>query len=78
MSSRTFGSKGVLAYIMQENSDIPDDRDDPLTVNSNYGASGSMLEELINRLPHAGPIFLHDNKTVFTMMSKAFSGTIKS
>ena len=34
-----------------------------------------MLEELINRLPHPGPIFRDDNKTVFMMISKAVAGT---
>ena len=34
-----------------------------------------MLEELINSLPRAGPIFRYDNKTVFVMISKAVDGT---
>ena len=34
-----------------------------------------MLEELINRLPHAGPIFCDDNKTVFMMITNTISGT---
>ena len=34
-----------------------------------------MLYELINRLPHAGPIFCDENKTVFVMIAKAVAGT---
>ena len=34
-----------------------------------------MLEELINRLPHAGPILRNDNKSFFMMISKAINGT---
>ena len=42
-----------------------------------------MLEELVDHLPSAGPIFCDDNKTVFVMIPKAAAGesvefTIKS
>ena len=37
--SRTFKSKGALVYIVQNNSQVPDVRDDLLTANANYGAS---------------------------------------
>ena len=73
--SRTFGSKGPLIYIVQENAKVPGVGDDTLTVNTHYGASGSMLEELINRLPNAGPIFRDDNETFFIMIFKALAGT---
>ena len=33
------------------------------------------MEELINCLPHYGPIFLDDNKTVFVVIAKAVAGT---
>ena len=55
---RTLGSKFPLVYIVRDNYDIPDVRYYPLKANAHYGASGSMLEELINCLPHAGPIFV--------------------
>ena len=64
-----------MVYIVRENGDVPNVGDDPLTANAHYGVSGSMLEELINRLPHAGPIFRDNNKTVFVMISKAVAGT---
>jgi hypothetical protein len=73
--SCTFGSKGPLIYVLRENADVPSEDDDPLDLNSHYGQSGSMIEELIKRLPHSGPIFKDDNKTVFMMISKAVAGT---
>jgi len=73
--SRTFGSKGPLIYVLRENVDVPTEIDDPLDANCHYGQSGSMIEELILRLPHSGPIFKDDNKTVFLMISKAVAGT---
>ena len=72
---RPFGSKGTLVYIAQENSDFPDAISDPLMANEHYYASGSMLEELNNRLPHEVSIFRDDNKNVFIMIVKAVSGT---
>ena len=36
---RIFGSKGPLIYIVRENSDGPDVRDDTLTENAHNGAS---------------------------------------
>jgi hypothetical protein len=67
--SRTFGSnKGPLIYVLRDNVDVPTEVDDPLDPNCHYGQSGSMIEELILRLPHSGPIFKDDNKTVFLIL----------
>ena len=73
--SRTFGPRGPLIYVLRENPAVPAEIDDPLDANAHYGQSGSMLEELITRLPHSGPIFKDDNKTVFMLISKAVAGT---
>ena len=73
--SRTFGSKGPLIYVLREDAAVPSVADDPLEAGAHYGASGSLLEELIKRLPHTGSIFKDDNKTVFMMISKAVAGT---
>ena len=64
-----------MIYIVRENHDVSNVRDDHLTANAQYGASLSMLEELNNRVPHADPIFCDDNKTVFMMISKSVAGT---
>ncbi len=73
--SRTFGSKGPLIYVLRETAAVPSEADDPLEAGCHYGASGSMLEELVKRLPHTGPIYQDDNKTVFMMISTAVAGT---
>ena len=72
---RTLGSKFPLVYIVRDNYDIPDVRYYPLTENAHYGASGSTLRELIDRLHHSGIIFRDDNKNVFIMISKDVAGT---
>ena len=41
---RTSGSKVTLVYIVQENAEVTNVGDYPLTVNANYGASWSILE----------------------------------
>ena len=56
--SRTFRRKGPLVYIFQDNFDVPGIIDYPLTENAHYGESGYVLGELINPLPHVGPIFV--------------------
>ena len=73
--SRTFGSKGPLLYVIREAAEVPPEADDPLDADSHFGSSGSLLEELITRLPHNGPIFRDDNKTVFMMIATAVAGT---
>ena len=73
--SRTFGSKGPLIYVLREDAAVPSEVDDPLQARAHYGSSGSLMEELIKRLPHTGSIYKEDNKTVFMMISKAVTGT---
>ena len=55
----TFRRKEPLVYIVQYNANIPDVEDDPLTANAHCVASRFTLEELINHLPHVGPIFVY-------------------
>ena len=73
--SRTFGSRGPLAYVLRENNAVPTEADDPLHANSYFGASGSLLDELIARLPHTGAIYKSDNATVYMAIEKAARGT---
>ena len=78
---RTYGSKGPLSYVLRDDAAVPDEAIDPLLVNdtgnviSYYGNSGSLLQELVNRLPHEGPIFQNDNSTVFGKIEEAARGT---
>lgn len=81
--SCTFGGKGPLLYIIHEEAAVPTEDVDPLLPNCHFGVSGSLLKELIKCLPHSGPIYQDDNKTVFMMISTAVTGisvesTIKS
>ena len=71
----TYGSRGPLGYVLRDDVAVPAEADDPLDVNSYHGASGSLLEELIARLPHYGPIYKNDNSTVFSKIEEAVRGT---
>ena len=80
--SRTYGSKGPLVYVLRDDVTVPSEVDDPLqtdpttnVVNSYFGKSGCLSEELIARLPHQGPIYKHDNATVFLKIEKASRST---
>ena len=55
---------------------IPTEADDHLREDCHYSeAPGSILEELVRRLPPTGPTYRDDNKTVFMVISKAVAGT---
>lgn len=71
----TYGSRGPLGYVLRDDVAVPAEAEDPLDVNSYHGASGSLLEELIARLPHNGPIYKNDNSTVFSKIEEAVRGT---
>ena len=73
--SRTFGAKGPLRYVLREHSEIPAEDVDPLDVNAHYGSSGNLIDELVSRLPHTGPIYRNDNKSVFLKLDEAARGT---
>ena len=73
--SRTFGVKGPLAYVLRTDVAVPDQATDPLPQNSYFGASGSLVQELINRLPHGDALYRSDNKTVYMHIEKACRGT---
>ena len=79
---KMYGAHGPLAYILREDEAVPSEVDDPLgtddttnQINSHFGASGSLHNELIARLPHTGAIFKHDNSTVFSLIEKAARNT---
>lgn len=73
--SRTYGSRGPLAYVLRDEVAVADETADPLQAQAYYGASGSLLDELTARLPHIGPIYKSDNATVYMMIEKAVRGT---
>ena len=73
--SRTYGSKGPLSYVLRPNSTVAEELVDPLDTDSYYGVSGCLHEELCARLPHSGPLFKHDNTSVFLLIEKAARNT---
>ena len=87
--SRAYGSKRSLSYVLRTNSTVPTEADDPLNtneagvINSYFGRSGSLVEELIAQLPHDCPIFKNENATIFAKIEESIRGisvesTIKS
>ena len=68
--------------MLREDSNVPDEAADPLNldettgvVNSYFGKSGSLQGELAARLPHTGPIYKHDNASVFILIEKSSRNT---
>ena len=79
---KIYGACGPLGYVLREDSTVPSKADDPLgvdpttsAVNSYFGKSGSLHNELIARLPHSGAIYRHDNSTVYSLIEKAARNT---
>ena len=73
--TRSYGIRGPLVYVLREDSAVPAEADDPLEINNYFGASGSLHDELIARLPHTGPIYKNDNTSVFMKIEQATRGT---
>ena len=83
----TFGAKGPLRYVLRDDAAVPPEAEDPLepfvpAANNNpsvpgayFGVSGSLMEELVARLPHTGPIYRNDNATVYQKIEEAARGT---
>ena len=69
--SSTCGSRGPLRYVLRDSTEAPGEEEDLFLLNTYYGQSGSLLEELIERLPHKGPIFNNNNATVYIMIEQA-------
>ena len=73
--SRTFGVKGPLAYVLRTTVQVTPEAEDPLDGTAYYGTSGSLQQELIDRLPHGDALYRSDNKTVYMHIEKACRGT---
>ena len=74
--SSCYGSNGPLSYVLRDDPTVPPEDDDPLGA-SGYcsDANGSLISELIARLPHNGPIYKNDNEAVFMKIEEAVRGT---
>ena len=73
--SHTYGAAGPLSYVLRDDPAVPPEVDDPLQNDEYYGQSGSLMDELVARLPHAGPIFKNDNASVYMKIKNAACGT---
>ena len=80
---RTFGVRGApLSYVIRESDIVPTDQSDPLLAGKSYGSSGSVMQEMINRLDHVNPLFKTDNAMIYSMLEIAtrtsvYANTIK-
>ena len=69
---RTFGvRKTPLSYVIREKEAVPTDIEDPLLLFKSYGSSGSVIQELIDRLDHTNPLFKTDNGMIYSMLEVA-------
>ena len=75
--SRTFGVRSCpISYVIRPNVTVTPEANDPLIPGNAFGASGSVLEELILRLNHTDPLFRTDNAMVYSMLDQASRNTI--
>ena len=57
-----------------EQTKVLDEEIDPLLAGKAYGASNSVLDELIKRLNHDDPLYKSDNAMVYSMLEKPLMG----
>ena len=68
----TFGVRKVpLSYVIREEVTVKPEADDPLEVGKAHGASGSIIQDLINRSSHTHPLYQTDNSTVYSLIKEA-------
>ena len=65
-----------IHYAVREDENVPAEATDPLVAGSVFGESGSVIDELVNRLDHAHPLFKTDNASVYSKLDEATRGTI--
>ena len=73
--SRSYGAQGPLSYILRDDVNMSAEDVDPLDQNSHLGASGSLHNELVVRLPHTGAIYKNNNTSVYMKIEKNVRGT---
>ena len=73
--SRIFGLQGPLSYVLRKESTVPSEIDDPLNGNDYFGMSGGLVQEMTARIPHTGPLYKSDSKTVYLHIVEACRGT---
>ena len=54
---------------------VPTANNNPAIPGAYFGTSGSLMDKLVARLPHTGPIYWNDNVTVYQKIKEASCGT---
>ena len=74
---RTYGVRSCpISYVIRSNVAVPEEANDPLISGRAFGASGSILDEMISRLNHTDPLYKSDNNLVYSLLDEATRGTI--
>ena len=75
--SRTFGVRDApLTYLIRAEAVVPPEADAPLLAGHAYSeAAGSIMQELVMRLNHIGPLYNVDNATLYSMIEEATRNT---
>ena len=74
---RTFGVRSCpVSYVIRADVNVVPELNDPLLPGCSYGASGSVMEELISRLNHTDSLYQTDNALVFSLLDEATRNTI--
>ena len=61
----------LLDYIIRDNAQVPTEADDPLLNIEPFGASESVLAELVKRASHTHPLYKQDNEEVYRLLEQA-------
>ena len=69
-----YGYRRRLFYVIQEPIVVPSEIDDPLDADLYHRGSGNVHEEMVSSLSHNGPIYKHDNTSVYNNIEKAARG----
>ena len=75
--SRTYGVRDTpLTYLIRTNVAVQPEAAVPLLAGCAYSeAAGSVIQELVMRLEHAGPLYNLDNSKLYSMVEEATRGT---
>ena len=65
-----------LLYIVRETVAVKPEAENPLENSNAYGSSGSVFDELIERVSHTHPLYKSDNSYVYSLLEESTRGSI--
>ena len=65
-----------LLYVVREDDAVSNEADDHLVYGYSYGASGSVLDELIARLDYTDHLYKSENAMVYYLLKEATHGRV--